>query len=546
VNEKETPVKRIAGVVGIVIVFLLAAAAALPFLIDGNQFRPALESRLSAALGRQVKIGKLKISLFSGGAAATDVSIADDRAFSQSPFLQAESLKIGVELLPLILHRALKVTGVTIEDPQIHIIETAAGAFNLSSIGAKSGADQLPPAAAEPPGTPTQPPSLSIARIEISGGKITFEKRAPGARPSEIDKLNLVATNFSPGAAFPVSVSAEVPGGGTVHIVGTAGPFDSGHAMDTPFSAKFHIDHLDLVASGLVHPDDGISGLASLDGSAESVRGTIGATAKFTADHVILAKGGSPARKPIAVDFSLSHHLATQSGDIHKMVIHLGSVDANLDGIYHLETEPASVNLHLTGSGIQLPELASFLPALNFTLPSGSSITQGAADLNVTSSGPLNALVTQGHVAAHDVRLSDYDFASKLQVLHEFTGVKAQPHTLIQTLSSDLNHSVNGTVLDNVQLAVAGIGAIVGRGAISPSHALNFKLRLALGGGALASLGGGQGGIPFTIQGTADHPVIRPDIGGMVTNTLKDLTGGKSAGSVASGLLNDLLGGGKK
>jgi AsmA protein len=539
-------VKRIAGIVGIVIIILLAAAAAVPFLIDGNQFRPALESRLTAALGRQVKIGNLKISLFSGGAVATNVSIADDPAFSQSPFLEAESLKVGVEMLPLILHRTLNVTGVTIEDPQIHILETAAGAFNLSSIGAKSGAKQTPSVTPESAGAPSTAPSLSIARIEISGGKITFEKRAPGARPNEIHKLDLVAKNFSPGAAFPVSVSAEVPGGGEVHIDGTAGPFDSGDAMDTPFNAKFHIDHLDLVASGLVHPDDGISGIASLDGSADSSRGTINTTAKFTADRVILAKGGSPAPKPIAVDFSLSHHLARQSGDIHKMVVHLGSVDANLDGAYRLETEPASVNLHLTGSQIQLPDLAAFLPALNFTLPSGSSITQGIADLNVTSAGPLNALVTQGHVAAQNVRLSDYDFASKLQVLHEFTGIKAQPHTLIQTLSSDVNHTVNGTALDNVQFAVAGVGAIVGSGAISPSHALNFKMRAALGGGALASLGGSQGGIPFTIQGTADHPVIRPDVEGIVTNTLKDLTGGKSAGSVAGGLLNDLLGGGKR
>ncbi len=538
--------KRIAGIVGIVIIVVLAAAAALPFLIDGNQFRPALESSLTAALGRQVKIGNLKISLFSGGAAATDVSIADDPAFSQSPFLQAESLKVGVDLLPLILHRTVNVTGITIEDPQIHIIESAAGAFNLSSIGAKPGAKQPPQSVSEPASAPSKAPSLSIARIEISGGKITFEKRAPGARPNEIDKLDLVAKDFSPGAAFPVSVSAEVPGGGAVRIDGTAGPFDSGDAMDTPFNAKFHIDHLDLVASGLVHPDDGISGIASLDGSADSSRGTINTTANFTADHVILAKGGSPAPKPIAVDFSLSHHLANQSGDIHKMAVHLGSVDANLDGTYRLATEPASVNLHLTGSQIQLPDLAAFLPALNFTLPSGSSITQGTADLNVTSSGPLNALVTQGHVAAQNVRLSDYDFASKLQVLHEFTGIKAQPHTLIQTLSTDVNHTVSGTALDNVQFEVAGIGAIVGSGAISPSHALNFKLRAALGGGALASLGGGQGGIPFTIQGTADHPVIRPDVGGIVTNTLKDLTGGKSAGSVAGGLLNDLLGGGRK
>ncbi len=537
--------KRVAGIIGIVVVFLLAVAVALPFLIDGNQFRPALESRLTAALGRPVKLGDLKISLFSGGAVATDLSISDDPAFSKSPFLEAESLKVDVEMLPLILHRKLNVTGITIEQPQIHVIETAAGVFNFSSIGAKSGTSPTPSAAPEPAATPDRAPDLSVARIEISNGRITFEKKAPGARPNAIDKLDLVAKNFSPGAAFPVSISAGVAGGGTIKIDGTAGPFDSGDAVETPFSAKFHIDHLDLVGSGLVHPDDGIAGMASLDGSAQSARGTINATAKFSAEHLVLAKGGSPAPKPISVDFSLSHHLDNQSGEVRKMAVHLGSVDANLGGTYQLATEPASVDLRLTGSQIPLAELATFLPALNFALPAGSSITQGTADLNVTSSGPLNALVTQGHVAAQNVRLADYDFASKLQVLHDFTGIKAQPHTLIQTLSSDVRHTSGGTALDNVRFAIAGIGAMVGAGAISPSHALNFKMRAALGGSALASLGG-QGGIPFTIQGTAENPVIRPDVGGIVSNTLKDLSSGKSPASAATGLLNDLLGGLKK
>ena len=132
--------KRIARILGIVVVVLLGIAIALPFLIDANQFRPALESRLTAALRREVKLGDLKVSLFSGGVSASDLSVADDPSFSQKPFLRAQSLKVRVEILPLILSRKLNVTGVTIDQPQIDVIETPAGVFNFSSIGAKSGA----------------------------------------------------------------------------------------------------------------------------------------------------------------------------------------------------------------------------------------------------------------------------------------------------------------------------------------------------------------------------------------------------------------------
>ena len=107
-----------------------------------------------------------------------------------------------------------------------------------------------------------------------------------------------------------------------------------------------------------------------------------------------------------------------------------------------------------------------------------------------------------------------------------------------------MKNTTEGTTLD-VQLAIPSIGAIAGAGMISPSHALDFKLRAAVGGGALASLGG-RGGIPFTIQGTAENPSVKPDVKGMVSDKIKDLTGDKIPAEAASGLLKGLFGGKKK
>src|ERR1700693_2592737 len=49
----------------------------LPFLIPVNQFRPSLEEKASAALGRKVVVGNLRLSLFSGSLAAEDLTIGD-------------------------------------------------------------------------------------------------------------------------------------------------------------------------------------------------------------------------------------------------------------------------------------------------------------------------------------------------------------------------------------------------------------------------------------------------------------------------------------
>src|SRR5262249_41080318 len=120
-------VRAVALVVGLFLLILLA----LPFLINANQFRPVIEEYLSAALGRAVKVGDLRLALLSGGVAADDLSIADDPSFSAIPFVQAKSLKVGVEMWPLISSRRLNVTTISIDQPAIALIQSESGAWNF-------------------------------------------------------------------------------------------------------------------------------------------------------------------------------------------------------------------------------------------------------------------------------------------------------------------------------------------------------------------------------------------------------------------------------
>jgi hypothetical protein len=46
-----------------------------------NSYRPKIESEASSALGRQVTIGNLSLSLLTGSVEADNVAIADDPAF---------------------------------------------------------------------------------------------------------------------------------------------------------------------------------------------------------------------------------------------------------------------------------------------------------------------------------------------------------------------------------------------------------------------------------------------------------------------------------
>src|SRR5690349_19678284 len=100
--------KKLGIILGGTVVVVLLLGLLLPLFVNVDSFRPQIEQKLSAALGRTVRVGKISASLFSGGAQADNISISDDPAFSKQPFLQASSLEIGLEWMPLIFSRQLK------------------------------------------------------------------------------------------------------------------------------------------------------------------------------------------------------------------------------------------------------------------------------------------------------------------------------------------------------------------------------------------------------------------------------------------------------
>src|SRR6476661_9261271 len=219
--------KRLLVISGIVVGVLLLVIIAVPLFINVDSFRPDLEKKLSAALNRQVHIGKLDASLLSGGASASDITIADDPAFNKAPFLKAASVKVGVQLMPLIFSKQLKVTSLTIQKPDITLLQNAAGKWNYSTLGAtahKTPSESPTKPAPEPSGKST--PDVSVDKFEISGGTLRLghtSGRSAG-KESVYQNVNLVARNISATSAMPFTLSADVPGGGSLNLEGNAGP----------------------------------------------------------------------------------------------------------------------------------------------------------------------------------------------------------------------------------------------------------------------------------------------------------------------------------
>jgi AsmA protein len=180
--------KRFLVIAGIVLGVIVVVILLLPLFINVDSFRPEVEQKLSDALGRQVHIGKITASIFSGGARADNISISDDPAFSKQPFLQASSFEIGLQLMPLIFSRELKVTALTIKNPDILLLKNSAGKWNYSSLGnsSQSAKTQTPASNA---------PNFSVDKFEIQNGKVRVATTTGHSIGKEhaYEKVNLVA-----------------------------------------------------------------------------------------------------------------------------------------------------------------------------------------------------------------------------------------------------------------------------------------------------------------------------------------------------------------
>jgi len=503
---------KIAGIVAAVLIVIVIA---IPLFIDANSFRPKLDSELTDTLGRPVKVGNLSLSLLSGSVTADNISIADDPAFSKTAFIQAKSLKVGVELIPLIFSKTLNVTELTLNQPEISLVKSRDGEkWNFSSLG-NSGATQTKAATPAPSPSTTGNPNLSVAKLKVSNGRLSVSRDGSSQPPRVYDKVDIEVSNFSFSNSFPFKMTAGLPAGGSLKLDGNAGPIDANNAADTPLQAKVDIKQMNLAASGFIDPAAGIAGIADFDGTVGSDGHAAKTAGTLKAEKLQVVQKGSPAGKPLQLQYAVTHDLAKQTGTLTQGEVMMGKAVAHLSGTYDAHGATTSVNVKLEGQGLPVDDLEAMLPAVGVILPTGSQLKGGTLAINFTIAGPVDKLVTTGTVRLENSALAGFNLGSKLSSISALSGKgAAQKDTIIQNFSADVKVAPEGTRADNISLIVPTLGTATGAGTVSPSNALDFKMK--------------ADNIPFLIQGTTSDPKFIPDMKGMAGSLMQNALGGKN------------------
>jgi AsmA protein len=731
--------------IGAVVALFLIVAVCLPLFLNADNFRSRIEATLTKSLGRQVTIGKLELSVWSGGLVATNATVADDPAFSAQPFIQADSVKIGVELLPLILSKQVHVRGFSLISPKVQLLRSANGTWNYSTIGkasatpsaqdadtrqtfpdltvghvtvengrftvgaqAAAGAaasapvrvydqvnldvknfgfrnsfpfnasahlpgdgtvsvkgtagpinaqdasatpfsghlemkhidplaagfvdastgitglldnmvldaswngqqmhvtkllvdnphltvvrDNTPPApkaaGPSPEGT-TMLENLSVDDAQVKNASVTLSTRGQ-AGTAVYQQLNAQISNVTPKTASPFTVSAELPGGGSLAAKGQVGPFNQLNNAATPLNAQVTLKHVELATSGVLPADAGISGLTDLQAQIQSNGQTLNATGTGTIANIKLAKNGQPSATPVQIQFTVAQNEQALTGQLQRAIFTVGRAVINADGTYQTAGPTTALNLKLNGNAVPIDDLVAFLPSAGVRLPQGSQLRGGTLTTTLTVSGSTASPVISGPVRLDNTQLAGFDLGARLKTLSQLTGGKiggaTGSGTNIRSLSMNIRESSAGIQTDNIALDVAGVGTATGSGTVSDAGALNYNMLLKLtglvggssasnaapaaGGGTAGLLGGLAGmipggaggaaglgglgglaavamknGIPVAIGGTTSNPSFAPNLSGLAASAGKDLLKGRVTGKTngtPSNSLGNVLGG---
>jgi AsmA protein len=553
----EVPLSSKLKWIGIAVVTITVILLVVPFLIPINKFKPTIESRASYALGRKVQLGNLSLSLLTGSVGIDDVSVSDDPKFNTSPFLTAKTVKVGVELIPLIFSQQLNVTDITVVNPHVTMLKDPSGRWNFSSIG---GSSSKPAAKSAPSSSSSSAESLSIGKLRLENGQITLGN-TNSKRRTVYTKVNLTATDVAMKNNFPVLFSMELPGGGIMKIDGKVGPVDAEDAALTPQNVKLTIGGLNLSSTGFLDPSLGLGGVADMGANLVSEKGQMATKGQLTLSKAVLVAGGSPAGVPLIVNFDTKYDLVKGTGVLHPSTINIGNAKSNLGGTYKSEGDEFGVDLKITGDGLPATDLESFLPALGINLPDKSRLSAGTMNTNLHVSGPTNKLVTDGNIGLFNGKLAGFNLGQKLSGISALAGIKTGGDLIIEKFTTDLHMATTGLRADNLDAVVPPLGSMVGNGTVDAKNNLDFKLVATVnsavasaaagsvtaglfGGTAGKVLGGGassckNGGIkvPLQIRGTTASPQFVPDVSGAAASLLKSqfsCVGGGGAGGITN------------
>jgi uncharacterized protein involved in outer membrane biogenesis len=219
-------------IVGSLLTLWLLAWLAVPPLVKSQA-----EQRLSALLGREVRIGSINFSPWSLTLEIERFVIASAAGASAPPQFEIAKLTANADLRS-VLRLAPVIEALDIDAPVLRAARVAEGRYDFDDI-----VERLARMPAAPPNGNDEPQRFALYNLRLHGGRIEIDDR-PVQRRHRLQELRLSLPFLS---NLPDDIAVEVQPRLAFKLDGAA--FDSG-AQTTPF-AQDRASQIDVTISGL-------------------------------------------------------------------------------------------------------------------------------------------------------------------------------------------------------------------------------------------------------------------------------------------------------
>ncbi len=169
----------------VVVALPLLALAALPFLLNGNSFRPALQAQMEQRLHRPVSVGGIQVKTFPLALRISDLVIGQPADIvSKLPFVEAKEVFVAVDLWPLLRKEAV-INAVRLKSPRIELVRNPAGAWNYET-GTQTGRETASSG------------NLTLNELTIEDGQIALDDQKAGKPRDVYEHIDLDLKNLGP------------------------------------------------------------------------------------------------------------------------------------------------------------------------------------------------------------------------------------------------------------------------------------------------------------------------------------------------------------
>ena len=490
---------------GILIVLLVAAILALPFIIDLNKYQDQYKPLIEEALNRKVVLKDIRLTIWPRiGARVAGFAVLDDPAFGATPFTSLTSLDVGVKLMPL-LSGKVEVEEITIRNPVITVIKNKNGVLNISTIG-RAGA-KLPNTPSRAPIPSTEGPLkilalLTVDRVSIVSGKLTYRDLS-AAKPTEyvLQDIQLLLQSIRLG---------QTP---SIHFATLVQPFNMPVTLDGSFGPLKETTDIDAInlRFGLGKTDFTITGK------------TVGQNGTVTISSPVINTANLPMtlplNKPVAItDLKIAAEVKGQEAKLNNLSFQLFDGQITGQGQLIAGSDAPPFNSTMTIQGLQLG------PALDTVAATHVSISGTAgADLALQGRGfsmpdLTKSLEGTSHVAVKDGKIEGVNLLQEAVSILKVAGISLDhaQATAFSTIETDLAIkqgiiNVQHLLMDSHDFQATGGGTIGFDQTLHLTLHLNLSQDLSqkiAGASPITKLAMKEGrlSLPLIITGTVQAP----------------------------------------